>query len=69
MPGSGCLTWGASLRLVRKFGKVDISAWVVCRRKVARQPLVSRYLQDLFYDLLNNINTLIYRMIVGVIMS
>jgi hypothetical protein len=31
---------------------------------VARQPLVSRYLQDFFYK-----TSLIYRMIVGVIMS
>lgn len=35
-----------------------------CTRKVARQPLVSRYLQDFFYK-----TSLIYRMIVGVIMS
>ena len=32
MPGSGSLTWGASLRLVRKFGKVDISVQAVSKK-------------------------------------
>lgn len=54
MPGSGCLTWGASLRLVRKFGKVDISAWVVYKKSgssTAGFAVFTRFFLQNFFNL------------------
>lgn len=55
MPGSGCLTWGASLRLVRKFGKVDISAWVVYKKSgssTAGFAVFTRFVLQNFFNLI-----------------